>query len=83
MVVISLAVGTLVGSINGLLITRFNVAPFIATLGMLYVARGLTEVLLGRAEHHQRTARGRSLDNTGFSSRSSPAGRSACRSRRG
>ena len=30
----------LVGSINGFVITRFNVAPFIATLGMLYVARG-------------------------------------------
>jgi erythritol transport system permease protein len=28
------------GAINGLVITRFNVAPFIATLGMLYVARG-------------------------------------------
>ncbi|MDP3526766.1 MAG: ABC transporter permease, partial [Hoeflea sp.] len=32
--------GILVGGINGILITRFNVAPFIATLGMLYVARG-------------------------------------------
>lgn len=39
-VVISLAVGTLMGAISGLVITRFNVAPFIATLGMLYVARG-------------------------------------------
>ncbi|SHL98208.1 ABC transporter permease [Roseibium suaedae] len=33
-------VGIFVGWINGTLITRFNVAPFIATLGMLYVARG-------------------------------------------
>lgn len=32
--------GIFVGWINGLLITRLNVAPFIATLGMLYVARG-------------------------------------------
>lgn len=39
-VVISLAVGTLMGSISGYIITRFNVAPFIATMGMLYVARG-------------------------------------------
>ena len=38
--VISLAAGALVGAINGFIITRFNVAPFIATLGMLYVARG-------------------------------------------
>jgi ribose/xylose/arabinose/galactoside ABC-type transport system permease subunit len=38
---ISLMLGTLMGAISGLLITRFNVAPFIATLGMLSVARGL------------------------------------------
>ena len=36
----------LVGLVNGLLIARLNLAPFIVTLGMLYVARGLTEVLL-------------------------------------
>ena len=38
---IALLVGVLVGAVNGLLITRLNVAPFIATLGTLYVARGL------------------------------------------
>ena len=43
--VISLAAGVLVGAINGLIITRFNVAPFIATLGMLYVTLGLAQVL--------------------------------------
>lgn len=42
---ISLALGTLVGSISGFIITRFNVAPFIATLGMLYVARGVAGLL--------------------------------------
>ena len=39
-VLVTLAVGVLVGVVNGLLITRLNVAPFIATLGTLYVARG-------------------------------------------
>jgi erythritol transport system permease protein len=39
-IVISLVVGTLMGTISGVIITRFNVAPFIATLGMMYVARG-------------------------------------------
>lgn len=39
-VLCSLAIGTLVGLLNGVLVTRFNVAPFIATLGTLYVARG-------------------------------------------
>ena len=37
---ITLALGVFVGLLNGLLITRLNVAPFIATLGSLYVARG-------------------------------------------
>src|SRR4051794_3716235 len=39
-ILFTLMVGVIVGSINGWVITRFNVAPFIATLGMLYVARG-------------------------------------------
>ncbi|MBZ9768898.1 ABC transporter permease [Mesorhizobium sp. CA6] len=38
---ITLGVGILIGAVNGLLVTRLNVAPFIATLGTLYVARGL------------------------------------------
>lgn len=38
--VIALVSGALIGLVSGLIITRFNVAPFIATLGMLYVARG-------------------------------------------
>ncbi|QEN85752.1 ABC transporter permease [Labrys sp. KNU-23] len=38
---ITLLVGILIGAINGLLITKLNVAPFIATLGTLYIARGL------------------------------------------
>ncbi|KJE35876.1 sugar ABC transporter permease [Thalassospira sp. HJ] len=38
---ITLFVGVLFGAINGALITKLNVAPFIATLGTLYVARGL------------------------------------------
>ncbi len=37
---IVILVGLFIGLINGLLITKLNVAPFIATLGMLYVARG-------------------------------------------
>jgi erythritol transport system permease protein len=44
-IVIGILVGALVGTVNGLLITRFKVAPFIATLGMLYVARGVAQLL--------------------------------------
>ena len=39
-ILIALCVGVAVGAVNGLLITRMNVAPFIATLGTLYMARG-------------------------------------------
>ncbi|WP_353807885.1 ABC transporter permease [Agromyces sp. SYSU T00194] len=40
-VILSVGVGALVGLVNGILVARFNVAPFVATLGMLYVVRGL------------------------------------------
>ncbi|MGH7101346.1 MAG: ABC transporter permease [Acetobacteraceae bacterium] len=36
-----LGAGALIGAVNGFVITRLMVAPFIATLGMLYVARGI------------------------------------------
>lgn len=40
-VLITLLLGTLIGAANGALVTRFKVAPFIATLGTLYVVRGM------------------------------------------
>ena len=40
-------VGGLVGIVNGLAITRLRVVPFIATLGMLGVARGVAKGLAG------------------------------------
>lgn len=42
-----LAVGALTGWINGLTITRFKLPPFVATLGMLSIARGLTMLWTG------------------------------------
>ena len=42
-----LAVGGLVGILNGLLVTRVKINPFIATLGMLSVARGAALLLTG------------------------------------
>jgi erythritol transport system permease protein len=38
--VIVLIAGVLLGLVNGLIITKLGVAPFIATLGTMYVARG-------------------------------------------
>ncbi len=39
-VIVGLAVGFLCGSVNGVLITRGKLPPFISTLGMMSVARG-------------------------------------------
>jgi len=41
---LALCLGIVVGVFNGILVTRFNVAHFIATLGTLYVARGLAQL---------------------------------------
>lgn len=43
-VLITIIIGALIGAVNGLIITKFNVAPFIATLGMMYVARGFANI---------------------------------------
>ena len=40
-VLAALASGALIGSINGLIVTKGKIAPFIATLGMMAVARSL------------------------------------------
>ncbi len=47
-VVAGVGVGGLAGCVNGLAITGLRVSPFVATLGMLSVARGLAWWLSGR-----------------------------------
>jgi len=64
-IVISLGVGCLIGLVNGVLVTRFNVAPFIATLGMLYVARGIALLITNGTPFSNLTGR-EELGNTGF-----------------
>lgn len=65
-VVLSVGVGALVGYVNGLLISRLRLAPFIVTLGMLYVGRGLTEVLLDGQNITNELRGQEGLGNTGF-----------------
>ena len=43
---LGLLCGTLLGGVNGLLIAVAGVNPLITTIGMMYIARGLSEVLL-------------------------------------
>src|SRR2546425_8946044 len=44
---VGIAVGGFVGLVNGVAITRLRVVPFIATLGMLGVARGVAKGIAG------------------------------------
>lgn len=46
-VVAGLATGGICGFANGTLIARLKIPPFIATLGMLYIAKGLSLVISG------------------------------------
>lgn len=39
---LGLACGTLIGAVNGLLVTKVRIPPFIATYGMLWVVHGVT-----------------------------------------
>ena len=47
-VVAGIAVGGIIGLVNGAVITTLRVVPFIATLGMLGVARGLAKWVAGQ-----------------------------------
>ena len=64
-IVIGLLVGLAVGALNGLLVVRARVAPFIATLGTLYVARGAALLISGGATFPNLVGRA-DLGNTGF-----------------
>jgi ribose transport system permease protein len=59
-IVAGIAVGLAAGLVNGLVITRLRVPPFVATLGMLGIARALTMLWTG---HHPITDLG---DEFGF-----------------
>lgn len=54
--IITMLLGVVIGTLNGLVITRFNVAPFIATLGMMYVARGFAMIRSGGATYSKSLA---------------------------
>ncbi len=64
-ILITLIVGALCGAVSGLLITRLKVAPFIATLGMLYIARGAA-LLLSDGKTFPNLVGNEALGNAGF-----------------
>lgn len=64
-VILAIATGALVGLINGILIAKFKVAPFVATLGMLYVVRGAALLITGGLTYPKLSGK-EEFGNTGF-----------------
>lgn len=44
-VLIAIGIGVAFGLLNGLLVTKINIPPFIVTLGTMYIAQGLVNVI--------------------------------------
>ena len=44
-IIIGLLLGTLIGTFNGIVITKLRISPFLTTFAMLYIARGLLFLL--------------------------------------
>jgi erythritol transport system permease protein len=64
-VVLTLCVGATVGVVNGILVAVFKVPAFVATLGSLYVARGIG-LLMTNGLTYNNLSGDPSLGNTGF-----------------
>lgn len=64
-VIIAVAIGVIIGAVNGIIITKFAVAPFIATLGMMYIARGIANLISNGATFPNLVGK-EALGNTGF-----------------
>ena len=64
-VLFTLLMGALVGAINGAIITKFGVAPFIATLGTMYIARGFA-MLHSNGATYSNIIGNEALGNVGF-----------------
>ncbi len=63
--VLAVALGALVGLVNGMLVARFKVPPFVATLGVMYVVRGVA-LLITNGLTYNSLGGSAALDNTGF-----------------
>ncbi len=64
-VVLTCALGGAVGLVNGVLVARFKVPPFVATLGVMYVARGAALLITNGLTYNDLGGRP-ALGNTGF-----------------
>lgn len=64
-VFLTCAIGGAVGAVNGILIAFFRVPAFVATLGVMYVARGVALLLTNGLTYNNLSGRPE-LGNTGF-----------------
>lgn len=64
-VVLTIALGAFVGFANGILVAYFRVPAFVATLGSLYVARGVALLMTNGLTYNNLSGRPE-LGNTGF-----------------
>lgn len=64
-VLITMLLGALMGMINGIVITKFKVAPFIATLGTMYIWRGFANIR-SNGKTFSKIAGSQGFGNTGF-----------------
>ena len=64
-VIITAIIGALLGAINGIVITKFKVAPFIATLGTMYIWRGFANLRSDGATFSELAGK-EGLGNAGF-----------------
>ena len=78
-VVLTLRVGAAVGAVNGVLVAIFKVPPFVATLGVMYVARGVALLMTNGLTYNNLRGRPKTWAipaSTGWAS----TGCAACRS---
>jgi len=61
----AIALGAVIGSINGVLVARFKVPPFVATLGVMYMVRGIALLMTNGLTFNDLGGK-RALGNTGF-----------------
>ncbi|MCO5070197.1 MAG: ABC transporter permease [Rhizobiaceae bacterium] len=64
-VVLTCMAGAAIGAVNGILVAYFKVPAFVATLGIMYVARGLALLMTNGLTYNNLAGRAE-LGNTGF-----------------
>ena len=75
-VVVTCVLGGVVGAVNGVLIAYLRVPAFVASLGVLYVARGIALLMTNGLTYNNLMRNSAILASTGWASTASPAFRS-------